>query len=115
MAIVLLCFSSTAFSQSNTKEISTMKTADNQRTSWSYTYEVDSVKLATKKQSSSIGTPVKDVNYYNYFINALEIKREYVLNNPTEKAIADEKGWFEQIDSELAKAKLERDKLLEKK
>ena len=114
LVIAFFFVSNTVSAQSNDKEITTMKTAESQSKSWSYTYEVDSAKLATKIQIEK-EEGIKDYKYYNKFIKALEAKREYVMNNPEEKAIADETGWFEQIDGEIAKAKLEREKLIEKK
>ncbi len=92
-----------------------MKTADKQSTSWSYTYEVDSTKLATKiDRKESIEGNVKDVAYYENFIKALYKKRKYIMNDPEERALAEETGWFEQIDLEIEKAKAEREVLLKK-
>lgn len=112
IAVVLFIASGSVFAQNKTHEVSTMNTASVQKTTYEYRFVVDSAKLATKKVSNPDNA--KTVDYYNHFIEALEIKREYVLNDPEEKAKAEESGWFEMIDNELAKAKAEREKLLQK-
>lgn len=112
--VTLLTFliSGSAFAQS-TKPVTVPKTATAEKTVHAYSYKVDSAKLATKNSSTS-SVSQKDINYYDNFIEALEIKKEYVLNNPEEKAKAEESGWLKKIDKELAKAKAERELLLQK-
>lgn len=117
--VAILSVSNSVFGQDNSKikEVSTMKTANSERVVQEHHFKVDSAKLATKKKDDSSFNyipNVKDVNYYNHFIEALEVKREYVMNDPEEKAKAEETGWFKKIDFEIAKAKIEREKLLQK-
>lgn len=72
---------------------------------------IDSTKLAQKNQNSiSSG---RNVEYYDYFIEALETKRAAILNDPEENSKAESSGWFKQIDNEIAKAKQLRAQLLE--
>jgi hypothetical protein len=119
VAIAMLFVSSSVFGQKTAEnEPSTMKTANAEKQVYSYTYKVDTERIATKKKTNAApvaGTTIeKDVAYYDEFIKALEIKREYVMNNPKEKQIAEESGWFVQIDNTIAEAKNERNKLLQK-
>lgn len=114
VGLVFSCISGISYGQNSDKEITSIKSVNTDRNGHQQTFKVDSAKLATKKVSNEIIVNAKDVNYYNNFINALETKREYVLNDPEEKAMADESGWFDQIDAEIKNAKAERDELLKK-
>jgi len=55
---------------------------------------------------------VKNEEYYTRFIEALEGKKEYISSNPDLKLKAEGEGWFNKINSEIEKAKVERSKLV---
>lgn len=110
----LIMVSGSVEAQNQSTQSTTMKTASVEKKSHEYTFKIDSAKLATKKPQPSSNTNGKTVAYYDYFIDALETKRDFVMNNPEEKARAEESGWFEKIDTELKKAKAEREELLQK-
>lgn len=114
VVVVFSYISGPVFGQNGSKELTTMKTENAEKAVFKYTYQVDSAKLATKKVSDQTYNNSKDINYYNNFISALEYKRAHVMNDPQEKALAEESGWFEQIDAELKKAKAEREELQKK-
>lgn len=60
-------------------------------------------------------TGFKSVEDIDSYIQAVEIKIEHVKNNPEQKKIAEEEGWFEQMDANIQEAKKQREILLGKK
>ena len=51
---------------------------------------------------------LKQISQIDSHLLAIETKRNYILSNPTEKALAEEHGWFEQmkkIEKSLLKKK----------
>lgn len=66
----------------------------------------------SETEKESIREEIKRINYH---ISAIETKAEYILNDPEEKKIAEEQGWFETMaktKSDLEEKKKELEKLL---
>lgn len=75
-------------------------------TSNEYTYKVNEEKLATKKRPNS-----KTIAYYNSRIQTLESKKLHIQSDSIENQKALESKWYEFIDEEILKAKIEKSKL----
>ena len=59
---------------------------------------------------------LKQISQIDSHLSAIETKRNYVLSNPAEKALAIEQGWFEdmkKIEKSLLKKKNELKRLID--
>ncbi len=84
---------------------------------------VNSKEVTSKKTQEQVKTPetttnmvtttyhVKNIEYYTKFIQALEVKKEAMKSSPYYNTKAEETGWYEKIDKEIAIAKQELLKL----
>jgi hypothetical protein len=73
-------------------------------------HPVDSAALSQKTNSSA--DTIKTIAYYDAFIHAIEIKIQTVQAHPESHQKALNSGWYSQINSELQKAKEEREQLI---
>lgn len=78
------------------------------------------IKSDTIQQSSTTTktTPKQTewtVESLDKYISSLEKKIEWVKNNPAEDEKAKASGWYDQIEGFLKNARLEREKLIDKK
>ena len=86
---------------------------------------VNSAEIAPQQHQEQVEIPesttnmvtttyrVKNKEYYTKFIDALEVKKEAMKSSPYYNSKAEETGWYEKIDKEIAKARQELLKLEE--
>jgi len=67
---------------------------------------VTSMSFGQQQESQKVG--FKSVAAVEDYIRAVEIKMEYVNNNPEEKKIAEESGWFGKMEENLKDARRQK-------
>ncbi|MBD3637322.1 MAG: hypothetical protein HUJ25_08225 [Crocinitomicaceae bacterium] len=75
------------------------------------TAEHDSLK-AVKIHNDSIDNQIDVIDQQ---INAIDTKWDWVMNNPEQKLIAEEEGWFDQMTINKQELLLQRQQLLDSK
>ncbi len=93
--------------------------SQNQITSVKQDQQVVEKQLSSDEQKSKPSQVVKTnqewtLESLDKYILALEVKKNWVKNNPEENQKAIESGWFEKIDTSINNARLKREAILQK-
>lgn len=71
-------------------------------------------KQTTERSPEKVQAIQKELNQVNYHLESIRTKREYILSNEEEKAIAEAEGWFTKME-EVEQRLIAKKQMLEAK